>query len=306
VTLLTTLLAFAVTLGILIVIHELGHFAVARFFGVRILRFSIGFGKPLLRWKGRGAEATEWTVSALPLGGYVRMLDERDPDCQPIQEADRSKTFNSKPAWQRLLIVLAGPVSNLVLAALIYAGCFYAGVTEPEAVLGAPASETPAYAAGIEKGDKVLAVGGRQVATFSDLRLALLDKFGEVVTLDAQSASGADKSLRLDLRGLALEEGKKGEDAFSRAGVQLDLGYPVIKTVFDGSSAQKAGLRAGDRILEADGVLMDNPRQFVEAIQKKAGVPMTLKVRDAAGRVENVEVTPAAATLEDGRTAGRL
>jgi regulator of sigma E protease len=306
VTLLTTILAFAVTLGILIVIHELGHFTVARLFGVRILRFSIGFGKPLLRWKGRGEEATEWTLSALPLGGYVRMLDERDPDCQPIADADRTKTFNSKPAWQRLLIVLAGPVSNLVLAALIYAGCFYAGVEEPAAVLATPAAETPAYAAGIEKGDRILAVAGRKVETISDLRLALIEKFGEVVPLDAVSASGADKALRLDLRGLSLDEDKKGEDAVSKAGVQLDLGYPVIRTVFDGSSAEKAGLRGGERILAADGAAVNTPGELVAAIQKKAGVPMTLKVQGADGRTFDLEVTPAVAQTEDGRTIGRL
>ena len=118
-TLLTTIAAFLVTLGILVVIHEYGHYWVAKKAGVKVLRFSIGFGRPIARWV-RGADKTEWVVAALPLGGYVRMLDERDPECLPIAAADLPRAFNRQPVSKRIAIVLAGPIANLLLAVAVY------------------------------------------------------------------------------------------------------------------------------------------------------------------------------------------
>ena len=143
----TTLLAFVVTLGVLIVIHELGHYWVARLCGVRVLRFSIGFGRPL--WKRvYGADRTEWVVAAIPLGGYVRMLDEHDPDSDAAMLADLSRAFNRQPVAKRIAIVLAGPLANLLLAIGVYWVLNMVGTQEARAVLAAPAVETIADYAG--------------------------------------------------------------------------------------------------------------------------------------------------------------
>ena len=137
-TLMTTIAAFLVTLGVLVVIHEHGHYWVARKVGVKVLRFSIGFGRPLARWV-RGPDRTEWVLSALPLGGYVRMLDERDPECLPIADADLPRAFNRQSVAKRIAIVLAGPVANLLLAVAVYWFLSVVGVFEPAAVVGTPA-----------------------------------------------------------------------------------------------------------------------------------------------------------------------
>ena len=144
-TLLTTIAAFAVTIGILITFHELGHYLVARLCGVKILRFSLGFGKPLFIYKRKNdPDATEWAVSALPLGGYVRMLDARDPACLPIKPEDKNREFGAKNVWQRFAIVAAGPFANLLLAVLLYASIFMIGSTQPTPVVAEPPAGTPA------------------------------------------------------------------------------------------------------------------------------------------------------------------
>ena len=135
--LLTAIAAFLVTLGILVVIHEYGHYWVAKKAGVKVLRFSIGFGRPLARWV-RGADRTEWVVAALPLGGYVRMLDERDPECQPIAAADLPRAFNRQSVGKRIAIVAAGPIANLLLAVVLFAGTFLAGIPGYRALLAEP------------------------------------------------------------------------------------------------------------------------------------------------------------------------
>jgi regulator of sigma E protease len=145
-TLLTTIAAFLITLGILIVVHEYGHYWVARKCGVKVLRFSIGFGRPLKRWV-RGADKTEWVIAAMPLGGYVRMLDERDPDCAPIAPADLPRSFNRQSVWKRIAIVIAGPAANLLLAIAVYWLLNVVGVMEPQPLLGQPPADTPARAA---------------------------------------------------------------------------------------------------------------------------------------------------------------
>ncbi|MCD0506235.1 RIP metalloprotease RseP, partial [Bordetella petrii] len=165
-----TLLAFIVALGILITFHELGHYWVARLCGVRVLRFSVGFGKVLLRRVDK--HGTEWAVSAIPLGGYVKMQD--DP---PVgaSRAEAAQSFNTQPVGRRIAIVAAGPLFNLALAIFLYTGLNLAGTQEPVPVIGPPAAGTPAQQAGFQEGDQILAIGGRQVASWNDARWRLLD-----------------------------------------------------------------------------------------------------------------------------------
>ena len=165
-----TLLAFAVALGTLIIFHELGHYWVARLCGVRVLRFSVGFGKVILRRTDK--HGTEWAVSALPLGGYVKMQDDAPAGASPAEAAG---AFNGKPVGQRIAIVAAGPIFNLILAVFLYAGLNMAGTEEPVAVLAQPAAETPAARAGLLSGDRILAIDGEEVASWSDARWRLMD-----------------------------------------------------------------------------------------------------------------------------------
>jgi regulator of sigma E protease len=155
--LLIELLAFAVAIGVLVVVHEYGHYSVARLCGVKVLRFSIGFGKPLFQWVSPKT-GTEWTIAALPLGGYVKMLDERETGGAPIPAEALPHAFNRQSVWRRFAIVAAGPVANFLLAIVLFALVFATGVTEPAAVVAAPAPNTPAALAGFDGGETIVAV----------------------------------------------------------------------------------------------------------------------------------------------------
>jgi regulator of sigma E protease len=170
----TTLIAFVVALGLLIAVHEYGHYRVAVACGVKVLRFSVGFGKPLLRWQRKGSP-TEFVLCVLPLGGYVRMLDEREG---PVDAAERHLAFNTQPLRSRAAIVAAGPAANLLLAVLLYAGVNWVGVEEPKPVLGAPVAGSLAERSGLVAGEWVLEAGEQEdelsaVRSFEDLRWRL-------------------------------------------------------------------------------------------------------------------------------------
>src|ERR687896_993761 len=167
---LSTVVAFIVALGVLIVVHEYGHYIVARLCGVKVLRFSVGFGRPLALWR-RGADRTEWVIAAVPFGGYVKMLDEREG---PVAPEETHRAFNRQSVWRRFLIVVAGPVFNFIFAVLVYAGLFMYGLPEARPVLAEPAAGTAAAAAQLKARDTVRAVDGEPVATWQELRWRLL------------------------------------------------------------------------------------------------------------------------------------
>src|SRR4249919_3924854 len=161
--------AFLVTLGVLVVFHELGHYLVARWCGVKVIRFSVGFGR-VIAARRFGRDGTEWALSAIPLGGYVKMADEREGDVAP---ADLPRAFNRQNVWKRIAIVAAGPVANLLLAVVLYAGTYMAGIPGQRALLADPPQGTAAAAAGIRAGDLVVAVDGDPVKSWQDLRWRL-------------------------------------------------------------------------------------------------------------------------------------
>jgi len=167
---LVTIASFLVTVGVLVVIHELGHYAAARMMDVKILRFSVGFGRAIRVWK-RGRDQTEWAIAAVPLGGYVKMLDEREGE---VRREDAHRAFNRKSVWARIFIVLAGPIANLVLAVLVYWALFIAGMPGVKPVLGAPVAQSAAAAGGLAVGDLVRGIDGERVATRYDVRWLLL------------------------------------------------------------------------------------------------------------------------------------
>ena len=181
------ILAFAVTLGVLVVFHELGHYVVARLAGVKVLRFSVGFGRVI--WSRKlGADNTEWALSAVPLGGYVKMVDEREGD---VSMADLPRAFNRQNVWKRVAIVAAGPIANLLLAVLLFAGTYVAGVPGQRALLAQPTTASAAATAGLETGDLVTAVDGEPVRSWQDLRWRLLKASGSqdaALTIDRDGA----------------------------------------------------------------------------------------------------------------------
>ena len=192
---LVTVLAFLFTLGVLITFHELGHYWVARWCGVRVLRFSVGFGRVLIKRVDR--HGTEWALSAIPLGGYVKMLDETNASDLPralrTDGTASRESFASQPVSRRFAIVAAGPLFNLLLAALLYALLNFVGTQEPAAVLATPTPQSAAAAAGLQSGDRIVSVDERAIRSWSELRWALLQKLGDggsiEVTIDQRGAN---------------------------------------------------------------------------------------------------------------------
>lgn len=302
--LISTIAAFLVTLGILIVIHELGHYWVARWCGVKVLRFSIGFGRPIARWV-RGPDRTEWVVSALPLGGYVRMLDERDEDAGPIPPQELPRAFNRQPVGKRFAIVLAGPVANLVLAVFVYWILNVVGVFEPRAVLGAPPAASAAARAGIAAGDTVTAVDGDPVRSWNELRWLLLQRVvaKAPIGVEVDGADGRQRSLTLEPG--ALSAADLETDVVARLGVVAYSGPPRINRLTEGGVAGQAGLRVGDTIVEANGAKVTSARDLIERIRSSAGKLMELGV-EREGATVRVALTPAQVTDEQGASVGRI
>ncbi len=291
--LLHTIVAFIVALGILIVVHEYGHYLVARLCGVKVLRFSVGFGRPLLV-KRIGPDRTEWAIAAIPFGGYVKMLDEREG---PVDPAESHRAFNRKSVWRRFAIVLAGPLFNFLFAIAVYAGLFMYGLPEARPIVAAPPAGSAAAAAGLSAGTTVRAVDGEPIATWQDLRWRVLEHAlqGQPVRLDTIDARGHLDTATLDLSGFSASDAEA--DVLDRAGLRLYRPPlpPVLGQVLSGSPAERAGLQAGDRIVTADGAPVTDWEALVNAVRAKPGIPLALTVvRGATQRV--LEVTPDAKT----------
>ncbi|MCE9661185.1 MAG: RIP metalloprotease RseP [Burkholderiales bacterium] len=307
----TTILAFLFTLGVLIVVHEYGHYRVAVACGVKVLRFSIGFGRVLWRRQPR-PDGTEFVVCALPLGGYVRMLDEREG---PVAPEDRDRAFNRKSLWQRAAIVVAGPVANLLLAIALYAAQSWVGVEEPKAVLGPPVAASVAERAGLRAGDWVRAVSAdgnewRDIRSLTDLGWQVMQSLmnGESLELQVSDADGrGQRRLRLDLASLATSD--VDPKLMQRVGLGGPYSAPVLADVAPGKAGAASGLRAGDRVLAIDGRVVADASQVVEATREsgKTGtaVPMQWRIERGGQRMDLV-VTSAVVLLDGGKRIGRL
>ncbi len=291
------LLAFLVVLGVLITFHEFGHFWVARLCGVKVLRFSVGFGRVI--WSRRfGHDHTEWAISAVPLGGYVKMADEREGDVAP---SDRDRAFNRQSVWKRIAIVAAGPIANLVLAVLLFTGMYIAGIPGQRALLAEPPADTPAAAAGVRVGDLVVAVDGGAVRSWQDLRWRLLGASGHPdVVLSVERPDGSSGTRIVSLAALAPADWEG--NFLPRLGLQVDLGAPVVDQVIAGKPAERAGLQAGDRILAIDGADVNSPADAASRTNAKPGAPVTFTIaRD--GRTFDVTLTTEIAE-QGGRRVG--
>jgi regulator of sigma E protease len=298
---LQTVLAFVFAIAVLIVIHELGHYSVARLCGVKVLRFSVGFGKVLFRRVGRGPDHTEWTICAIPLGGYVKMLGEgsRDPEKDPpILPEDLPRTFDHQPVYKRFAIVAAGPIANFLLAIALYAVLAWVGAIEPLPILGAPPPGSIAAQADLRARDRVIAIGTDDetpapVRSWSDVRMRLYSAgiAGRDALVQVRGTDGVERTVRL--QGLPSAARTPQADVIDQIGLRL-LGGPVtIVDVLPGSAAARAGLRAGDQIVRFAGQPADQAMDLIRQIrampEQNASIdilrndqPMTLPVRPDA------------------------
>lgn len=294
-----TLLAFAVALGLLITFHELGHYWVARRCGVRVLRFSVGFGKVIARRVDR--RGTEWALSAIPLGGYVKMLDDPPPGAS---EAEAAQAFNRKSVGRRFLIVAAGPVANFVLAALLYTLLNLAGTQEPAAIVAAPAPNTPAAQAGFQPGDRITRIGGADVRSWGDARWNLLDALtsGGKVAVQVEGSGGAVHTRTLVLQAAAPEP--EGADPMAKAGLVLASPRPEVAQITPGGAGALAGLAVGDIIVSAGELKNPGASALVKEIQAHAGQPIALTVL-RQGVPVTLTAVPQAET-SGGQKVGRI
>ncbi|NND39469.1 MAG: RIP metalloprotease RseP [Pseudomonadales bacterium] len=300
---LATVLYFLLTLAILIAVHEFGHFWVARKLGVKVLTFSIGFGRAL--WQRVDASGTRYVLAAIPLGGYVRMLDERE-DKVPPDVAHQA--FNRQPIWSRALIILAGPMANFLLAVLVYWIVFVAGVPGLKPAIGDTLVNSPAQRAGLFAGQEIVAVDGRVVRSRSEVNMALLRRVGDSgeIVIDARfnSSDVADQYRIPVQRWLAGEELQPPQRALGI--VYWEPDWPaVVDQVQPGEPAAMAGLQSGDLILAIDGETISNWQDAVDAISARPGATIMLALRRAAGTLEK-PVTLASHEREDGKRIGRI
>lgn len=308
---LQTALAFIVCLGSLIIFHELGHYLVARWCGVKVLRFSVGMGKVV--WSRRfGPDQTEWAVSALPLGGYVKMLDSREADLGDLPPEDLQREFTRQNVWKRIAIVAAGPAANFLIAIVLFAGLYMHGVEEPTSKISVRATEaavpTAAWSAGLRSGDVVTAVNEQPVAVWSELRWNLIqsaiDKTEARIAVERTGQGRftfvlpAAVLATLDLEG----------DVPGKLGVGVARPAPVVQEVVAGGPAARAGLLKGDLLLSVDGTPVADGIAFIDIIRAAAGKTVQVAVR-RAGQELVLPMVPLAEQAKTGKgtvTVGKI
>ncbi len=299
--LLNYLIPFAAALGLLILIHELGHYLVARWCGVKVLRFSIGFGKPLLAWRA-GRDNTEWVLAAFPLGGYVKMLDEREGE---VAAGELHRTFNRQSVYRRFAIVAAGPLANFLLAIVLYWALFVGGVEELRPRLALVEGPSVAATAGVRDGDLVTAVDGEAVHSWQELRWVLLRHALDAreVVLKVRTADDVEAVRPLNLAGIAIDD---DEDLVVRIGLRpwRPLIDPVIGQLVADGAAARAGLREGDRFVALGGEALTSWGELVERVRVAAGQPLPAVIERGGARFE-VTLVPDAAE-EGGERIGRI
>jgi regulator of sigma E protease len=295
-----TIASFLFALTILIFVHEYGHYWVAKKCNVKILRFSIGFG-PVLFSRKRGPDQTEWSFSAIPLGGYVRMLDERELSTT-ISAEDLPRAFTQQSLLKRSAIVIAGPLANFLLAIALYAVLSWVGVTEPVAKLDEPIAATVAAKSGLIRGDTVIAVDGVAVKSWNDFRLKMLEGSIERrdIVLDVMRGSdSAPRTFKVDASGLAAGEIEK--DFLKILGIELQLGELNVNQIMAGGRAEAGGLKTGDVVLAVNGEPVARSRSLIDKIRVSPEKALTLTVK-RDGVEQAIVVTPNAVDEADPKT----
>jgi len=318
------ILAFIVAIGVLVSVHEYGHFWVARRLGFRVLRFSVGFGRPLLRWRGRApgeppspwsarrlstrgslepaSDATEYWLSSIPLGGYVKLLDEREG---PVPTEERHRAFNRRPVWQRVAVLLAGPGFNFGFAVIAYWLMFMAGVPGLVAVVGTVDADSPAARAGLRPEDRIVRVGERETPTLESAVLAMVDEAlaDGILDLTVHAADGAERRVDIDVRGREADLTEPGA-LFDELGFQPG---PMVPAAIDGvtadGAAERAGFLPGDRVIAVDGETVSGWSEWVAYVRARPGETLAVTV-DRGGRDVMLALTVEATVATDGTTIG--
>ncbi|MEL0583933.1 MAG: sigma E protease regulator RseP [Candidatus Thiodiazotropha sp. (ex. Lucinoma kazani)] len=300
--LLFTILSFIVALAILITVHEYGHFWVARKLGVKVLRFSIGFGRAL--WKRTSeVDGTEYVIAAIPLGGYVKMLDEREA---PVDPEEQQRAFNRQPLGVRSAIVVAGPLFNFLFAILAFWLIFVTGDTGLKPLVGKVESGSIAELAGFISGDEILSVANQSTPTWESVVYILLSEALDSTSLSIQVRDKAGDEQHYQLQSLGLSDLSEDGRLLQNLGLTPDRPIlpPVIGDVLVGEPAEEAGLRSGDRIISVDGSAVDNWNDWVSYVRERPSVALNLEV-DRDGETIPMVITPA--TIEsEGETIGRI
>ena len=297
------LAAFLVAIGILVAVHEFGHYWVAKKLGFKVLRFSIGFGKPLLMRVGKDADRTEYCVAAIPLGGYVKLLDEREGE---VDAAELHRSFTRRPVMHRIAVLLAGPAMNLLFAVILYSVLAMAGTEIVKPVVGQVRLDSPAAAAGLKRGDQIVRVGDRNVADTEELQIALIRQFTDegVIPLRIRR-NGGERSLTLRV---GEERRAMTEPGRLLPGLGFDLATwnanTLVHDVPGGSAGARAGLQAGDRLLAVDGQPVANRMEFISLVSGAPGRDISIDVERRGERLRVVAAVPR--VMEQGRPIGRL
>jgi regulator of sigma E protease len=299
-----TLFAFLVAICVLVFVHELGHYLAARWCGVKVLQFSIGFGPGIERTFGK--DQTKWTLAAIPLGGYVKMLDEEVVEAEggpAIAPNDLHRAFNRQPIWKRCIIVIAGPLANFLFAIAAYAVLSLSGVAEPAAKLAEPTQGSIAATAGITKGDYVLQIDGDKVHSWNGLRMSMLDAAIDKRTVELSlENAGANKTVRIRTSDIPPADLEK--DFLRVLGLELDGGQLVIGQLTPGGAAEQAGLQTGDLLLSIDGKQISKNSLVIDLIKQSAGKELSFLIERNYTQLQ-IKVIPK--SMVDGdKTVGRI
>lgn len=321
---LLSIAAFIVAIGVLVAVHEFGHFWVARRLGFKVIRFSVGFGRPLLRWRGRepgdttsalsarrlpanaqvdASDATEYWLSSIPLGGYVKLLDEREG---PVPAEDRHRAFNRRPVWQRVAVLLAGPGFNFICAIVAYWLMFVAGVPGTIAIVGTLDDGSPAAVAGLRVDDQILRVGERETPTLETAALAIVDELlaDGIVDLTVRRTNGSSRLVDIDVRGREAELTEPGA-LFDGLGFQPGPVLPAaVGELTAGGAAADAGFEVGDRVVRVDGQAVSSWSDWVDYVRARPDEAVTVTVL-RAGREIDLPLTIEAVTDDSGEIIGR-
>lgn len=281
--------AFLLALGLLVLVHEFGHYLAARRCGVKVLRFAIGFG-PIMWSRRLGSDQTEWAIGLLPLGGYVKMLDEREGD---VAASELPRAFNQQTVGRRAFIVVAGPVANLLLAIFLYWLVFMAGMTELKPRLGVPPQGSPAAVAGIEAGVTVLAVNGKSIASWQDLRWEVMRQTMNMAALELSGTTHQGRSVLYHLDNLRFSLAETEKDPLTPLGLLLYRpSLPaIVGQIMPTSAAAIAGFHTGDRVLEIDGKIISEWADVGAIVRNSVGRPLVFTI-DRAGQRMTLTATP--------------
>ncbi len=300
-TILISIISFLVAIAILVGIHEFGHFWVARKLGIKIIRFAIGFGKPIWTYKSKDKDATEYVLAAIPMGGYVKMLDEREGE---VKEEEKHRAFNNQPVWKRFLVVLAGPMFNFFFAIAAFAAIQMMGVDSVRPYVGEIKQESAAAQSGFENKDLITAVNGVKTESMRQVRLTLLNEYlkNPELKIHVQTQSGKQTTRTLDLSNTLLlaDEG----DYFSKTG--MDFWQPphetIINSVLPEKPAQAAGLLAMDKVISVDGNIVVSTKYFSDYINSHAGQAIELMI-ERQGNNKTLTMTPKVMEVEGKQRA---